>query len=326
MLLLVQAGASGTRPALVPSPAATQGCAPTFRVAFVADVAGLGSSVDAAGWRGVNQALRQIACGRAELALPGRPSEYRRMLQAYPGYDLMIAGSFLLTDPVVDVARANPTRHFLLVDPIVMPPDVPNLAVLTFRSDQAAFLSGALAGMMTQTNVVAGVYGPQGTMDVTNRAGFEHGARYARPGVRVLGAYQPADGAPYENPAWGADQARAFSQQHADIIFGAGGTTGQGALLGAAQSGVACIDADIVASSDPGCLLASSMKFIDRGVQLTVADAIAGPWRSGLRSLGLAQRAVGLSLRASPRLTPEIQRRVQTIADLLASGPLSTDS
>jgi hypothetical protein len=68
------------------------------------------------------------------------------------------------------------------------------------------------------------------------------------------------------------------------------------------------------------------MKFIDRGVQLTLDDAISGPWRSGLRSLGLAQSAVAVSLRPSPRLTPEIQRRLQTIADLLASGPLSTDS
>jgi basic membrane protein A len=326
MLLLVQAGTSGTRQALVPSPTATPSCPKTFRVAFVADVAGMGSSVDAAGWRGVNQALREIACGHAELALPGRPSEYRRMLQAYPGYDLVIAGSFLLTDPVVNVARANPAMHFLLVDPIVMPPDVPNLAVLTFRSDEAAFLAGALAGMMTQTGVVAGVYGPQGAMDVTNRAGFEHGARYVRPGVRVLGAYQPAGGAPYEDPVWGADQARAFSKQRADVIFGVGGTTGQGALLGAAQSGVGCIDAEIVASSDPGCLLASSMKFIDRGVQMTLADAIAGPWRSGLRSVGLAQGAVGLTMRASPRLTPEIQGRIQTIADLLADGPLTTGS
>jgi basic membrane protein A len=326
MLLLVQAGASGTRQTLVPSPSGTPGCAPTFRVAFVADVAGLGSSVDAAGWRGVNQALREISCSRAELALPARPSEYRRMLQAYPGYDLVIAGSFLLTDPVVDVARANPATHFLLVDPIVIPADVPNLAVLTFRSDEAAFLAGALAGMMTKTDVVAGVYGPQGAMDVSNRTGFEHGARYVRPGVRVLGAYQPAGGPPYGDPVWGADQARAFSTQHADIIFGAGGTTGRGALLGAAQSGVACIDADIVASSDPGCLLATSMKYIDRGVEITVVDAIAGPWRSGPRSIGLAQGAVGLTLRASPQLTREIQSRVQTIADLLASGPLSTSS
>ena len=325
-MLLVQAGASGTRQALVPSPTATPGCAQTFRVGFVADVAGLGSSVDAAGWRGVSQALNEVSCGRADLGLPARPSQYRAMLQADAGDDLVIAGSFLLTDPVVDVARANPATHFVLVDPIVLPADVRNLAVLTFRSDQAAFLAGALAGMVTQTGVVAGVYGPQGALDITNRLGFEHGARYVRPGVRVLGAYQPADGRPYADPAWGADQARAFSQQHADVIFGAGGTTGQGALLGAAQAGVACIDADIVTSSDPGCLLASSMKFVDRGVQITVAEAIAGEWRSGPRSLGLAQGAVGLSLRPSPRLTAEIRGRVQAIADLLATGSLSTGS
>lgn len=326
MLLLVQAGASGTHARPEPSPTNRPLCATTFRVAFVADIAGLGSSVDAAGWRGVNQAVREISCGRAELALPARPSEYRRMLEAHVGYDLVIAGSFLLTDPVVDVARANPATHFMLVDPIVMPADVPNLAVLTFRSDQAAFLAGALAGMLSQTGVVAGVYGPQGAMDVINRTGFEHGARYARPAVRVLGAYQPAGGRPYADPGWGAEQARAFTNQQADVIFGAGGTTGQGALLGAAQSGVACIDADIVASRDPGCLLASSMKLIDHGVQLTVAAASAGQWRSGVRSLGLAQGAVGLSLRASPRLTPETRGRIQTIVDLLASGSLSTDS
>ena len=290
----------------------------------MADVAGMRSSVDAAGWRGVSKALAGLSCGHADLALPARPSEYQRALQAYSRHDLVIAGSFLLTDPVVDVARANPATHFVLVDPIVMPPDLPNLAVLTFRSDEAAFLAGALAGMMTRTGIVAGVYGPDGAMDRTNRLGFEHGARHASPGVRVLGAYQPAGSAPYADPGWGADQARAYASQHADVIFGAGGTTGEGALLGAAQSGVGCISADVVPSRDPGCLLATSVKFVDGGVQMTVADAIAGQWQSGIRSLGLAQRAVGLSLGKDPTLTPDIRGRLNTIADLLAAGSLST--
>ena len=322
----MQAGASATRQALVPSPTATPSCTSIFRIGFVADVAGLGSSVDAAGWRGVNDALREVSCGHADLALPARPSEYRRALQAYAGRDLVIAGSFLLTDPVVDVARANPATHFVLVDPIVMPPEVPNLAVLTFRSDQGAFLAGALAGIVTRTGVVAGVYGPQGAIDIANRRGFENGARYVRPGVRVLGAYQPAGGKPYADPAWGADQARAFVGEHADLIFGAGGSTGQGALNGATQSGVVCISADLAASSEASCSLANSTKFIDRGVQLAVAEAIAGQWRGGVRSLGLAQRAVGLSLSADPRLTPEIRDRLRAISDLLATGLPSTSS
>lgn len=322
-MLLVQAGASGTHARPLPSATASPACAQTFRIGFVADVAGMRSSVDAAGWRGVGEALHDQSCAHADLALPARPSEYRRLLQAYAGYDLVIAGSFLLTDATVDIARANPATHFVLVDPLVMPPDTPNLAVLTFRSDQGAFLAGALAGMVTRTGVVAGVYGPQGAMDVMSRLGFEHGARYVRPGVRVLGAYQPAGSAPYGDPAWGADEARAFTNQNSDVIFGAGGTTGQGALLGAAQSGVACISADLVASSKPDCLLATSLKFVNRGVALTVADAIAGRWRSGRRSLGLAEQAVGLSpLRHSLALGQ--MEQLQAIAEQLAAGTLST--
>ena len=290
---------------------------------FITDIAGLRSSVDAAGWRGLTEVVHTQPCVRADLALPARPSEYRRVLQSYAGYDLVIAGSFLLTDAVTDVARANPTTHFVLVDPIVGPPDLANLAVLTFRSDQAAFLAGALAAMVTRTGVVAGVYGPDGAMDRTYRLGFEHGARYARPGVRVLGAYQPAGNAPYADPAWGAAQARAFVGQHADVIFGAGGTTGQGALLAAAQSGVACINEDIAASSGPSCVIATSVKFVDRGVKMTVADAIAGEWQSGVHSLGIAERAAGLSLGNDPGLTSEVRERVLAIADLLAAGSIS---
>ena len=281
------------------------------------------SSVDAAAWRGVNQAVATVACAHADLALPARPSEYRRTLQAYAGDDLVIAGSFLLTDAAVEIARANPATHFLLVDPLVVPPALPNLQVLTFRSDQAAFLAGALAAIVTGTGVVAGVYGPDGAMDKSNRLGFERGARYVRPGVRVLGAYQPAGSSPYADPAWGAGQARSFVHEHADVIFGAGGTTGQGALLGAAQSGVACINEDLAVSSNPSCVIATSVKFVDHGVNMAVADAIAGEWQGGVLSLGIAQAAVGLSLGTDPGLTSDVRGRLRTIADVLAAGSIS---
>src|SRR5207302_1161055 len=71
LLLLIQAGASGAHPAPLPSPTVSS-CASTFRVGFVADVAGLRSSVDAAAWRGVGQALDGVPCSHADLALPTR--------------------------------------------------------------------------------------------------------------------------------------------------------------------------------------------------------------------------------------------------------------
>jgi basic membrane protein A and related proteins len=325
-MLLVQAGASGTRAHVEPLPTGPT-CATTFTIGFVADVAGLRSSVDAAGWRGVGEAVHGISCSHADLALPTRPSEYRGLLEAYAMHDLVIGGSFLLTDPIVEIARANPTTHFLLVDPIVVPPDLPNLLVLTFSEDQAAFLAGALAGMVTGTAVVGGVYGPGSAADRANRAGFEQGAHYVRPGVRVLGAYQPADGTPYQDPVWGAAQARAFSNQQADVVFGAGGTTGQGALRGAGEAGRLCIGTEIEApnvQAATSCLLGATVKRVDAALKGAVVDAAAGTWSGGVRTLGVAQAAVGLRLLANPRLTPELRRRLDVIAGLLAAGSLST--
>jgi len=145
----------------------------------------------------------------------------------------------------------------------------------------------------------------------------------------VLGAYQPAtDGEPYANPAWGAGQARAFSSQQADVIFGAGGTTGEGALLGAAQADRLCIRAQVEAAPDAGgepaagCLLASAVTRVERGVAISIADPANGRWRAGLRRLGLADGAVGLNAHRS--LLPQIQERLKNISDLLVSGALTT--
>jgi basic membrane protein A and related proteins len=292
----------------------------------VADVAGLDSRADAAGWRGVHDGLRALPCARAEVAVANRPALYRQLLQAYAGYDLVIAGGFLLTDAVVDAARANPATHFVLVDPIVAPLAPPNLAVLVFRDDQAAFLAGALAAMVTRTGVIAGVYGPSGAADQRHRSGFEHGAAYISPRIRVLAAYQPAgDGLPYASPGWGAAQARAFVRQGADVIFGTGGSTGTGALRGAAQAGGRCIG-DVDSAPDPAvsdCLLASTIKHVDRGVALTVADAAAGHWAGGTRTVGLAEAAVELAL-APNQLLPRQQDELQAIVAKLAAGALST--
>jgi basic membrane protein A len=325
-LLLVQAGATG-RPVVNPMASPTASCPIGLRVGFVADVAGTQSAVDAEGWRGVGNALHNVPCARAEWIASRRPSDYRRNLQAAANrHDaLVIAGSFLLSEAVVDAARANPATHFVLVDPIVVPAAAPNLEVLAFRQDQAAFLAGALAAMITKTGVVAGVYGPQGGDDRANRVGFEHGAHNVRPGSDVLGAFQPAsEGAPYANPTWGAAQATSFLDRGADVIFGAGGSTGVGALQAASRAGRPCIGAgtsdDRVSAA---CLLTRSVKFIDRGVEVAVGDELAGRWSGGVHDLGLAEHAVGLSPLTDPRITPEMRQRLQTISDQLVAGSLT---
>jgi basic membrane protein A len=306
-------------------PSATASCATTFRIAYVTDVAGLRSRVDAAGWQGVQQAVTQRLCAEAELITSSRPSDYRRNLQAAVDHhsELIIAGSFLLSDPVVEAANANPGTNFVLVDPILAPPLLPNLAVLIFREDEAVYLAGTLAAMVSKTGVVAGVYGPGGALDELNRAAFERGARDTRPGVKTLGVYQPPfEGQPYENPEWGGSQARALMQQGADVIFGAGGATGAGAVKAADNAGRLCIALDPDPTAYPSgarCLLGSTRKLIGRMVMLEVLDGIDGHWEAGERQLGIAEGAVAFNLSGNASITPAIRTRLAALAEAAGS-------
>jgi basic membrane protein A len=329
LLLLVQAGATGARPQPAATPSATAGasCARPYHVAFVTDVGGLRADGDA--YRGMTAALSTVGCGQSELISSLRPSEYGANLRLAAGHhpDLVVAASFLLTDAAVDAARADPQTEFLLVDPILPPAGLPNLETLRFRRDQSAFLAGALAAMLTETGVVAGVYGPGGLADQLQRAAFEHGAHYARPAIQVLGAYQPAgDGVPYDNPRWGAAQAEMFSAQRADVIFGGAGATGSGALQGATIAGRLCIGASAAGPPDsgaPSCLIGSMTTSVQRGVELAVLAACCGSWRPGTFDVGLAEGAVGFqTFRGAAR--PDVQRRLQDIVDALIGGSLTT--
>ncbi|HET9847154.1 MAG TPA: BMP family ABC transporter substrate-binding protein [Candidatus Dormibacteraeota bacterium] len=305
-------------------------CSSEFRVAVVTDVSGLRSLADAGAWQGVGSAAAQVRCLQPELITPSRPSDYRRSLQtAVDRHDsLVIGGSFLLSDAIVDAARSNPATRFALLDPLVAPPHLPNLVVLYFRRGQSAFMAGALGAMVTRTGVIAGVYGPNGSLDQENRQAFERGAHFVQADVQVLGAYQPSSaGAPYANPDWGNAQAREFIHGNADVIFGAGGSTGEGAAQAAAQTQRYCIGGDFDGQTylpAASCLLASTESFVDNGVELLVRDVAAGGSTGGELSVGLAEHAVGLTLSTSAVITPTVRQTLAGIEAELASGQLTS--
>jgi basic membrane protein A len=325
-LLLVQAGASPGQQVPRPTPSfPTASCTSHFRVAFVADVAGLRSTAEAQAYRGLLQALAGSACTSSELINSRRPSDYVASLEAVSRRnDLVVAGSFLLSDAVVQVAQRNRKSKFVLLDPIVNPPAFENLAVLRFRRDQGAFLAGALAALLTRSGIVAGVYGPGGPDDQTMRDAFEAGAAFQRPGIMVLGAYQPADqGEPYNDPAWGAAQAGWFAGQGADVIFGSGGETGRGALNGAAQAGIYCIATEL--SSDPArprCVAASVEIDVSLAMQILV-QKLETNWQSGTISLGVKEKVLRLDL-FGPAGGSAFASRLDFLAGRLMDGSLSS--
>ncbi|VAW43477.1 Unspecified monosaccharide ABC transport system, substrate-binding protein [hydrothermal vent metagenome] len=223
-------------------------------------------------------------------------------LFADAGYDVIVTVGFALGDATVEAAVANPEIDFIGVDQGQWgPPDawtgvdedgdgefetepqppetwdgewpLPNVVGLIFNEDKAGFLAGALAGLLTESNTIAAVLGTDIIPPVVAfKEGYEAGALYVNPDINFISTYHPGGlDVAFTDPEWGASTSAQAIGQGADVIFGAGGKTGNGALIEVASNeGIFCIGVDSdqweTVPEAHACLVTSAMKLITPGV------------------------------------------------------------
>jgi basic membrane protein A len=197
------------------------------------------------------------------------------------GFKAIITFGFLIADATDAAAKANPDVYFMGVDQNVADPAPKNWTGLVFREDQAGFLAGALAAQMTKSGTIAGIYGIQIPPVVKYRNGFEQGAKFINPDIKILGTYNDS----FTTPDVGGANAKQFIGEGADVIFGAGGPTGTGGITAAAQAGVYVIGVDqdeyttsFGGGKSPGSdkIISSAMKRVDQAVYLAVQSLVNG--------------------------------------------------
>jgi basic membrane lipoprotein Med (substrate-binding protein (PBP1-ABC) superfamily) len=249
------------------------------------------------------------------------------------GYDAIVTVGFLIADATLAAAEANPNTLFIGVDQFVA--DGPsNYVGIQFREDQAGFLVGAMAALMTQSGTIAGVYGIDIPPVIKFRNGYEQGARYINPDINVLGVYIDS----FTAPDRGAAAAEQFIGDGADVVFGAGGPTGSGAIAFAAtQENVYVIGVDqdeyvttFGGGETPGAdrLITSALKRVDNGVAqlLTIAagtDESAWPG-GGIYVLEVANDGIGFAPAHDSDVPQEVTDRVTEILDGIRDGSIET--
>jgi basic membrane lipoprotein Med (substrate-binding protein (PBP1-ABC) superfamily) len=248
------------------------------------------------------------------------------------GFNAIVTVGFLLTDATLAAAEANPDVYFVGVDQFFDgQPD--NLVGVQSREDQSGFLAGVMAGLMTKSNVVGGVYGINVPAVVKFRNGYEQGAKYANPDVETLGVYLDS----FVDPASGALTAEDLIGQGADVIFGAGGGTGSGGIQFAASEGIPVIGVDqdeyfttFGGGEAPGAefLITSAQKAID----VCVYDMLAGlsgaegaEWLGGsLCILSVDNDGIKLAPVHDADVPDDVLAAVDAARELLKSGELTT--
>ncbi|HET7875786.1 MAG TPA: BMP family ABC transporter substrate-binding protein [Methylomirabilota bacterium] len=326
-LLAIACGGGG-------STGGTSNCSKTWKVGLVTDVGKLSDkSFNATSWQGVLDAQSDKSlCVQGRAIESQQPTDYQKNMQTFAdqNYDMVVAVGFLMSDDSVKFAKEHPNLKVALVDPGGTEQAPANWVGLGFREDEAGFLAGALAGMFTKSNTVAGVYGLDVPAVVRFRKGYETGAQYVNKNVKVLGIYQPPGPKAFNDPDWGKARAIEFADQGADVIFGGGGNTGNGALLGALQKNRACVGVDVDQyNSYPDaqkCLLTSAEKKLAVAVKQAITDVVKGSFKSGIVTFSLKNKGVGLAPyhEYDSKVTADMRSKLQEIEKQLADGTLKT--
>ena len=188
-------------------------------------------------------------------------------------YDVIVTVGYAMGTATAEAAAANPDVLFIGVDQGQWGDILPNLVGLIFHEDQSGYLAGVLAAKMTQTNTIAAVLGTDLIPPVVAfKEGYEAGARSVNPDINIISTYHPGGlDVAFTDPEWGATTAAQAIANGADVVFGAGGKTGNGALIEVAgTAGLYCIGVDTdqweTVPEAHACLISSAMKLITPAV------------------------------------------------------------
>lgn len=262
-----------------------------FCVGLVTDVGKVNDrSFNQSCWEGVQQAEKELGA-RIEYIQTANAKDYAANIDTFgkAGFDVVVTCGFKLGDATVAAAKLYPNTDFIGVDQVQDQP-VDGVAGLVFPEDQAGFLVGALAALMSKSHKIGAVCGPDGIPPVWRLGeGYKSGAAYVDERsdmvTEVFVVYHDSGDTAFDDPEWGAQTANAMLEQGADVVFGCGGSTGNGGIIAAAQADayVIGVDTDQYQTLPEAALrmLSSALKLIAPGVFELINLSKDGDFPSG---------------------------------------------
>jgi len=303
-----------------------------FQVGLVTDVGKVNDGTfNQYAYEGMMQAVDEFGLESAFIETQ-QPTDYDKNVVQFvdEGFDQIVTVGFMMGETTQKQAEANPDVNFCIVD-FAYDPVIPNIMGLVFREDQAGFMAGALAGLMSETKTVGTVAGMEIPPVLKFRNGFENGVKYVCPECTPIGVYIDS----FTDPARGKAAAESQMAEGADVIFGAGGPTGSGGILGAAQQGVWVIGVDqdeyfttFKGGEEAGAdkLLSSAMKRVDVSVYTCVKEGVEGTFEGRTAVFDAAVNGVGLAPfhDTEDAIPDEVKAQLDEIFAMLADGSLDT--
>ena len=313
------------------------GC--NIRVGIVFDIGGKNDrSFNAAAWEGVKRAEKDLNICLYDVE-PGNPTSIEPAMRAFAerNFDLIIGIGFAQGPILQKVADDYPNINFAIVDGAIFEADgktpKKNVASLVFREHEGSFLVGMIAASKSKTGVLGFVGGMDIPLIHKFATGYEEGAKYVNPNVRVLRNYVGVTDSAWNNPGKGKELALNQIEKGADVLFTAAGNSSLGAFdaveqywknaHGEANKFVIGVDSN-QNGVKPGFVLTSMVKRVDNAVFDVVKEVLSGNFKGGFHVFGLDKDGVAYAVDDFNRslIPQDVIIKVEEAKGKIASGEI----
>ncbi|MCI8478902.1 MAG: BMP family ABC transporter substrate-binding protein [Oscillospiraceae bacterium] len=242
----------------------------------------------------------------------------RKLAEGKP--DMILSHGGITAAAVEEVSKEYPDIQFVLSQGNV---HGPNLSVYQVNYDQATWLCGAAAGLLTESDVVGHISGVRVAGGVNARGAFSNGLAYTNPDAKFLTTFT----GDLNDAALAKKTVEAQIDQGVDIIF---------AMLNDAMSGVTeavkeheirqVADVYDLSAKEPDVYVLSALEDIGMGLFEAAKSYQAGNFESNVvKSFGLeTEGAVGIAFAAD--VPEEVRTQIEALRDKIISGEIEVSN
>jgi basic membrane protein A and related proteins len=291
--------------------------APAFRVALLTPGPVSDAGWNAAAYDGLQLIAQRLGAQVATVQTTS-PADFDDAFRDFASrhFDLIFAHGFEYTDAALKAGQDFPQTYFIVTSGSA---SSANVASLSFKIEEAAYVEGVLAGTMTRTGVAGAIGGIELPAIKLTFDGFRRGFLSTRPEGRVLTSFTGS----FDDVGAAKEAARAQISRGADFLFHDADAAGLGVFDAARQAHVYAFGANRNQNGVfPDVVIASAVTSIPDAFLKLASEVKAGDFHGGKIELGMKDGMVHVVVnpQLAPRIPPQAMARVRHAENQLKAG------
>jgi basic membrane protein A and related proteins len=235
------------------------------------------------------------------------------------GFSIVFAHGFEYTDTALKVAKLFPHTWFIVTSGSG---SAANVASISFKIEQAAYVEGVVAGVMSKSGVVGAIGGIELPAVRLTFEGFQRGFQSVRPGGRVLISYTGS----FDDVGAAKEAALAQVSQGADFLFHNADAAGLGVFQAARQSHIYAFGANRNQNDvAPETVLCSAVTHIAKAFFRVATEIKEGRFKPGMIEYGMKDGMVDVvyNPRLISKIPPQALAKAKSAEEAIVAGTIT---